>query len=78
MYLTKPVKQAHNYKEDRNRLIVFLMKCRGWSAGEVQKDALARQYGHKISRIRVGQIYEAYKRKYTVRSFKNYEAPESL
>lgn len=77
MNLKKPVRQAHNYNEVRNRLVVFLMKVHSWSAGNV-KAVFERDYSHKISRARIGQIYTENKHKYTVKSFRNYFVPEKL
>lgn len=78
MELTRARKSRNNYRGVRNKLIVWLMKVKGWSAGEVQKDALERNYGHKISRVRVGQIFEAYKKMYPRHIYKNYTAPDTL
>ena len=77
MNLKKPVRQAHNYNEVRNKLVVFLMKVHGWSDGNV-KAIFELDYGHKISRTRVGQIYKDYKNRYTVKSFSSYSVPEKL
>lgn len=77
MELKRRKKTRPEYNEKRNRLIVFLVKMRGWSYGEIQL-ALAMQYQHVITRARVQQIYGTYKKKYPKRIFKNYEAPDYL
>lgn len=77
MELTRPRKSRNNYRGVRNKLIVFLMKVHKWSAGNVQT-VLEQDYKHKISRIRVGQIFESYKRLYPRHIYKNYNVPEKI
>lgn len=77
MHLTQPTKSRHNYREERNKLVVFLMKLKGWSAGNV-KEVFELDYGHKISRVRVGQIFEAYKKNYPRSIYKNYNIPDKI
>lgn len=73
----KPNRKRPEYKEDRNRFIIFLMKVHGWTPTEVKYN-LELEWGIKMFRQRISEINKLYSHLYTKSSFKGYVPPEKL
>ena len=77
MVIQRPVREVHNKREQRNKLVVYLHKMKGWSFQDIA-ESFKSEWGEDYSRQNYINIYKRDSRKYPKRVFEGYMIPKNI